>query len=195
MTRMGQTPRKKGRAVGAAASLALSALTFAPGAALAQEGLQDGLIAFEDLPTSALLELYTDVGEVLKKRILVPQDWNPPQIYAEQLATKALELKTPKDGVAIGTDGARYRIVGLRVADETTPVKVTGLGAGDGFDELAVILFQQDYQIMAAAVFPSSVIAPKLQDGAVTLSKDVLTAQGVRSVTSKIYRFANESFQ
>lgn len=186
---MGQSPRRKGARAAFAVGLS-AALLAAP--TTAQEGLQDGLIAFEDLSSSALLELYADVGEVLKRRALVPTEWNPPQVYAERLAMKALSLTDAADGYAKGPDG-RYRIVGQRVADESTPVRIEGLGAD--FDQLAVVLFQQDFQVMAAAVFPKEVIAPKLENGAVTLSKDVLTAPGVRSVTAKIYRHVNDDFQ
>lgn len=198
---MKQTPRSTRRLAGVVLPAALSALlVIGPAAAQdgspvgAEEGLQDGLIAFEELPSASLLELYADVGLVLKQRGVVPSDWRPSQAYAERLAVKALGLGATQNGLAGGPENARYRVVGLRVADETTPVRLTGLGDATDFDELAVILFQQDFQVMAAAVFPQAVIAPKLEGGAVTLSKDVLTAPGVRSVTTRIYRHINDSF-
>ncbi|MEL6977524.1 MAG: hypothetical protein AAGM38_02450, partial [Pseudomonadota bacterium] len=152
-------------------------------------------VEFDALPSAALLELYTDVGEILTRRGLTPEGWNPPQDYAETLAKEAFAL-TPETerGLMRDAQGRLVRVFGVRMAglEETPLLPRNGLGEAES---VVVILFERDYQLSEAAIAPASLIAEKASIGAVPLGEAFFGAQGVQRVSSRLHRFTAEDFE
>ena len=186
--------------------LALTAILSA-GAAAAQDGgaglggedeielLEDATIAFDQMPTSELLDLFMDVGLVLRHRELLPKSWNPAQDYAQILVRRALRLSVGgQQDRAEGPGGVRFRIVGMRLGPEAGAARISGLETTD-FDRLVVVLFEKRFVIDRAFVVPSDLIAAKASGGALELTPDVVNGAGVEDVTAKVDRFTGDEFR
>ena len=191
------------RAARRAGRLALAGATaaslFAAGAAAQGAGepeiMEDATIAFDEIPTSELMDLFMDVGLVLKKRQLLPEDWNPAQDYAEILVRKALKLsKGSSSGLAQGAGGVRFRIVGEREPQDGPPAPVAGLKPSE-FDRLVVVLFEKRFAVDRAVVMPSELVASKAPGGELALTPANLRGAGVEDVTVKIDRLVGDDFR
>lgn len=156
-------------------------------------------VQFKALPNAALLELYTDVGEILRERDVIRPDWNPAQDYAEHLAKQAFLLdpapETP--GLMRDAQGALVRVVGLRRhgLDETPLLPSAALPKAGGAERMVVILFERDYQLSDAAIAPAQAVAAKAGGGAVALDEAFFAAPEIQSVSARLYRFAGEDFE
>ena len=183
-----------GALAGMLAAAASASSAFAQSAGGDFDEVLDPSAAFDQMPTSELLDLYTDVGLVLQKRRLLPAGWNPAQDYAEILVIKALKLtKDDRRGRATGAGGVKFRIVGVLPREDNAPVRLTGLGSGD-FDRLAVVIFDDRFVIDRAVVAPRDVVAAKSSGGALVLSDAVLEHAGVEDVTVKVDRLTGDEF-
>ncbi|MEM9724147.1 MAG: hypothetical protein AAF909_01630 [Pseudomonadota bacterium] len=161
-------------------------------------GFEDDGVAFDALPNSALLELYTEVGVVLKRRGLMRPDWDPAQDYAMYLAGKTLDLQASSDGAALGDGraqgpgGVRFLVRGVRMGEpsESPPLDT---GAPGEFDRLAVLMFLPDYTVHRAVVLPQDALAGR--SNPLALTEAVLSAPGVEDITNRVYRFVGDGFE
>jgi len=111
-----------------------------------------------------LLQLHTGVLDELKRRKVVRTKNNPVGDYTEWLVSKALGLELTTNSSAgydgIDPDGNRIQIKGRRV---TSGNKSRQLGAirklsERQFDELAAVIFDENYQVVDAVLIPREVI-------------------------------------
>lgn len=191
--------RRRRTALTAAAALLFA--TAAGSSTLAQSddfGDEQDAVAFTELPTSALLELYTDVGEVLQARDLVSTDWNPARLYAEQLAIDALSLKRATTSRRLeGPGGVDYAVLAARLNEpqETPLLRNLDALAESPPDRLVLVLFQRDFQVDAAVVLPRDVIAGAIVNGAMSVTQELLSEPAVETITPRLVRFASENFE
>lgn len=119
------------------------------------------------LTAPELLKLHAAVSDELRARGVTRSSNNPVGDLAEHLFCKAFGwTRSPKsepEADAVGPDGRRYQIKARRI---TAHNKSRQLGAlrklpGQGFDELAAVLFAPDYTVSRAAVIPHRVVADR----------------------------------
>jgi hypothetical protein len=146
--------------------------------------------------TSAeLLKLYAVIGTELRKRGIVRTE-NITGDVAEYLFCLALNLTpTPKAHIdAVDGCGNRYQIKGRRVTPRNQSRELGAIRdmAGQHFDFLAGLLFDETYGIHRAAVIPHAVVLERAKFVARSdshkfiLRDDIWEAPGVRDVTPEL---------
>lgn len=147
------------------------------------------------LTPAALLALHARIGEELRVRGITRSANSPTGDLAEYLFcnafgwTQAGSSKANLD--ATGPDGTRYQIKGRRVTAHNGSRQLSAIRDLDckHFDELAGVLFREDYRVLRAALVPRSVVCDRATFVARTnshkffLRDDVWEAPGVRDVT------------
>lgn len=150
------------------------------------------------MSVAALLVLHAQVGEELRERGVVRSANNPTGDLAEYLFCRAFgwtQAPNSERGYdAIGPDGTRYQIKGRRVHRRNKSRQLSAIRDIDGghFDVLAGVLFDDDFNVMKAALVPigyvveRSIYIAHTNSNKFILRDDVWTAPGVRDVTAQI---------
>lgn len=111
-----------------------------------------------------LLQLQSDVINELKRRKVVRTKNNPLGDYTEWLVAKGLGLELATNSSAgydgIDSEGIKIQIKGRRITPDN---KSRQLGAirnleGRDFDQLAAVIFNENYEIIDALLIPHEVI-------------------------------------
>ncbi len=109
-----------------------------------------------------LLALHIAIMEELRARDVLRSANNPTGDLAEYLFCAAFgwaqEGNSAKAFDAMGDDGTRYQIKGRRIHRRDKSRQMSAIRDLDGFDILAAVLFDDDYQIMRAALVPATVV-------------------------------------
>lgn len=114
---------------------------------------------------SELLALHAAIMEELRERNVLRSANNPTGDLAEYLCCTsfgwAQESNSAKAFDAKGDDGTRFQIKGRRIHRRNGSRQLSAIRDLDGFDILAAVLFDDDYQVMRAALIPVSVVREK----------------------------------
>lgn len=145
-----------------------------------------------------LLALHAGIGEELRQRGVVRSANNPTGDLAEYLFCQAFgwtQAPNSERGFdATGSDATRYQIKGRRVHRRNKSRQLSAmrdLAAGQ-FDVLAAVLFDDDFNIVRAALIPISIVEKRATFVAHTnsskfmLRDDVWDELGVQDVTVQI---------
>jgi hypothetical protein len=122
------------------------------------------LVEFEALE---LLELYSDIIIELCERGIIRTVNNPAADYAEHLVAAALSLKpappSTKGYDAIDENGNKYEVKARRLTRRNKPTRFSAIRKLDeeSFDYLAAVLFEEDFSINRAYVFPLAFVQQK----------------------------------
>jgi len=157
-------------------------------------------IDVSELSSLTLLALHGKIAEELRSRGITRTLNNPVGDLAEYLFCKAFGWQQANNSHArvdaVDSEGIRYQIKGRRI---TTGNKSRQLGAirdlsGAHFEYLAGVLFNENYEIVKAALIPCAVVVERATFVANTnshkflLRDDVWQASGVRDVTVELRR-------
>lgn len=150
------------------------------------------------LPVAELLVLHAQIGEELRDRGVVRSANNPTGDLAEYLFCRAFGWQQAPNSErgydATGSDGTRYQIKGRRIHRRNKSRQLSAIRDINGghFDVLAGVLFDDDFNVMKAALIPIAFVIERSTFIAHTnsnkfmLRDDVWNAPGVRDVTAKI---------
>lgn len=150
------------------------------------------------LSVAELLVLHAQIGEELRGRGVVRSANNPTGDLAEYLFCRAFGWKQAPNSErgydAIGPDGARYQIKGRRVHRRNRSRQLSAIRdiGGGHFDVLAGVLFDDDFNVVKAALIPIAFVVERSSYVAHTnsnkfmLRDDVWTAPSVRNVTAEV---------
>lgn len=152
----------------------------------------------KSLSVAELLVLHAQVGEELRDRGVVRSANNPTGDLAEYLFCRAFGWRQAPNSErgydAIGPDGIRYQIKGRRIHRRNKSRQLSAIRdiGGGHFDVLAGVLFDDDFNVVRAALIPIAFVAERSTYIAHTnsnkfmLRDDVWSAPGVRDVTAEI---------
>jgi hypothetical protein len=121
----------------------------------------------EDLSGMApleLLRLHVRIADELRRRNITRNSSNPTGDLAEYIFWKAFGWTLTGHANpfidALGPDGIRYQIKGRRVTLENKSRQLSTIRelTEAGFDFLAAVLFDHDYNILRAAIIPVDVV-------------------------------------
>lgn len=150
------------------------------------------------LSVAELLVLHAQIGEELRERGVVRSANNPTGDLAEYLFCRAFGWQQAPNSVrgydAIGPDGTRYQIKGRRIHRRNKSRQLSAIRDIEKghFQVLAAVLFDDDFQVMKAALVPVELVVERSTFIAHTnsnrfmLRDDVWSAPGVRDVTAEI---------
>lgn len=150
------------------------------------------------LSVAELLVLHAQIGEELRDRGVVRSANNPTGDLAEYLFCRAFGWQQATNSErgydAIGLDGTRYQIKGRRIHRRNKSRQLSAIRdiGGGHFHVLAGVLFDDDFNVMKAALIPAALVVNRSTFIARTncnrfmLRDDVWTAPGVRDVTAEI---------
>lgn len=150
------------------------------------------------LSVAELLVLHAQVSEELRDRGVVRSANNPTGDLAEYLFCRAFGWQQAANSErgydAIGSDGIRYQIKGRRIHRRNKSRQLSAIRDIDGghFDMLAGVLFDDDFNVVRAALVPIAFVVERSTYIAHTnsnkfmLRDDVWAAPGVRDVTTEI---------
>jgi hypothetical protein len=111
-----------------------------------------------------LLSTHCAILEELRKRDVVRSKNNPTGDYAEWLVSQKLglrlETKSAKGYDATDANGVRYQIKGRRVTPDNPSTQLGVIRNLDGkdFDVLIAVVFDESWQVRAAAKIPHDII-------------------------------------
>ncbi|GLS36569.1 hypothetical protein GCM10010869_21580 [Mesorhizobium tianshanense] len=175
--------------------------------ALWADGVRKGWLPLEDGPATdrmkslsvaELLVLHAQIGEELRDRGVVRSANNPTGDLAKYLFCRAFGWRQAPNSErgydAIGTDGTRYQIKGRRIHRRNKSRQLSAIRDIEGghFDVLAGVLFDDDFNVVKAALIPIAFVVERSTYIAHTnsnkfmLRDDVWTTPGVRDVTAEI---------
>ncbi|CAB4327808.1 hypothetical protein GJU89_15430 [Brucella sp. 09RB8918] len=150
------------------------------------------------LSVAELLVLHAQIGEELRDRGVVRSANNPNGDLAEYLFCHAFGWQQAPNSErgydATGADGTRYQIKGRRIHRRNKSRQLSAIRDINGghFDVLAGVLFDDDFNVMKAALIPIAFVIERSTFIAHTnsnkfmLRDDVWNAPGVRDVTAEI---------
>lgn len=145
-----------------------------------------------------LLVLHAQIGEELRDRGVVRSANNPTGDLAEYLFCRAFEWKQAPNSErgydATGPDGIRYQIKGRRIYRRNKSRQLSAIRDIEGghFQVLAGVLFDDDFNVMKAALIPAALVAERstfitrTNSNRFMLRDDVWNAPGVVDVTAEI---------
>lgn len=117
---------------------------------------------FEGKSTAELLKLHAEIMEELRTRNVLRSANNPTGDLAEYLFCAAFGWNQAPNSVKgfDATDGAgmRYQIKGRRIHRRNPSRQLSAIRDLDGFDVLAAVLFDDDYNIVRAALVPAGTV-------------------------------------
>lgn len=120
---------------------------------------------FEAKSTAELLKLHAAIMEELRNRNVLRSANNPTGDLAEYLFCSAFGWDQASNSVkgldATDAAGTRYQIKGRRVHRRNPSRQLSAIRDLEGFDVLAAVLFDDDYNITRAALIPGAVIKEK----------------------------------
>lgn len=175
--------------------LKVSSLTKNPDVPLTSSPAPDSITA---LSVAELLVLHAQIGEELRDRGVVRSANNPTGDLAEYLFCRAFGWKQAPNSErgydAIGPDGMRYQIKGRRIHRRNKSRQLSAIRdiGGGHFDVLAGVLFDDDFNVMKAALVPITFVVEHstyishTNSNKFMLRDDVWNAPGVRDVTAEI---------
>lgn len=109
-----------------------------------------------------LLELEVDVLEELRERKVLRTANNPTGDVAEYIFCKAFgwhqEPNSNKSFDATDAQGTRYQIKGRRLHGRNKSRQMSAIRDLGGFDFLAGVLFNKDYNVLRAALVPINIV-------------------------------------
>ncbi|MBB4017731.1 hypothetical protein GGR16_002765 [Chelatococcus caeni] len=118
--------------------------------------------SLRDKPTPELLVLHATIMEELRARNVLRTANNPTGDLAEYLFCAAFgwvqEANSAKAFDATGDDGTRYQIKARRIHHRNKSRQLSAIRSFDGFDVLAAVLFDEDYQVVRAALIPAEIV-------------------------------------
>ena len=151
-----------------------------------------------DLTPAQLLALHARLGDELRDRGVTRSSNNPTGDLAEYLFCKAFGWTQAGNSHAnvdaVDCDGKRYQIKGRRLTRHNKSRQLSAIRDlhGGHFDFLAVVLFNEDYTILRAALIPHSVAMDRAKFVEHTnshnfmLRDDIWSADGVTDVTKEL---------
>ena len=110
---------------------------------------------------SDLLELHRQINEELRLRNIVRTANNPIGDLAEWLFCRAFNWKmAPNSEKSFDADDGTYtyQIKARRLHHRNSSRQMSAIRDLDGFDFLAVVLFDENYRIVTAAIIPNSIV-------------------------------------
>ncbi len=119
---------------------------------------------FDNLNVKELLQLQASITNELIERKVVRTQNNPLGDYTEWLVAKALELELETNSRAgydgISTAGVRVQIKGRRVSSKSNSRQLSAIRKYEekDFDELAAVIFDEDFNIIEALLIPHEVV-------------------------------------
>lgn len=152
----------------------------------------------KSMSVAELLVLHAQIGEELRDRGVVRSANNPTGDLAEYLFCRAFGWKQAPNSErgydAVGEDGTLYQIKGRRIHRRNKSRQLSAIRDIEGghFHVLAGVLFDDDFNVMKAALIPVAFVVEKSTFIARTnsnrfmLRDDVWTTPGVRDVTAEI---------
>lgn len=147
----------------------------------------------DDLRTKSiaeLLALHAAILEELRDRGVLRSANNPTGDLAEHLFCQAFGWTQERNSVkafdATGRDGTRYQVKGRRLHRRNRSRQLSAIRDLDGFDILAVVLFDDAYSIQRAALIPAAVVRAHSTYIAHTNSNRFLMRDGIWDVPGVI---------
>lgn len=108
-----------------------------------------------------LLSLYDGLLVELRRRNLVRSAFNPVADYGEQLFCAAMgwqrEHHQGQDYDATTREGARVKIKARRLNRASPPIRSGSIHDKDGFDLIALALFDSEFRVEEAVVIPREI--------------------------------------
>jgi hypothetical protein len=163
------------------------------------KGEVEGLMTkLQDMKVAELLKLHAEINEQLRARGILRSANSPTGDLAEYLFCKAFSWQQANNSVrgydATDSKGTRYQIKARRVHRRNKSRQLSAIRdlASGNFDILAGILFDDDYNVIRAALIPRAVIEARSQYIAHTNSNNFMLRDeiwllgGVEDVTDKI---------
>ncbi|MCJ9720122.1 hypothetical protein MOV66_02540 [Agrobacterium sp. SHOUNA12C] len=121
--------------------------------------------ALENKTTAELLTLHAAIMEELRSRNVLRSANNPTGDLAEYLFCAAFGWQQAANSVkgydALDSKGIRYQIKGRRIHLRNKSRQLSAIRDLDGFDVLAVVLFDDSYNITKAALIPAATVQEK----------------------------------
>jgi hypothetical protein len=145
-----------------------------------------------------LLKLHGGINEELRARGILRSANNPTGDLAECLFCRAFGWRQANNSVrgydATDAEGRRYQIKGRRVHRRNKSRQLSAIRdlAGETFDVLAGVLFDDDYNVLRAALIPRAVVEARSKyiehtnSNKFILHDDVWSLDGVEDVTERI---------
>lgn len=152
------------------------------------------------LTLPALLTLHVEIMEDLRERDVIRSANNPTGDLAEYLFCKAFGWDQAPNSMksydALDADNIRYQIKGRRVHKRNSSRQLSAIRdfESQGFDWLAVVLFDDDYGIKRAGLVPRAIVALRGTHVSHTnslkfmMTESVWDEDGVRDVTTTLKR-------
>jgi hypothetical protein len=156
------------------------------------------MASIEALSVAELLALHAEIGEELRERGIVRSANNPTGDLAEYLFCTAFGWQQAPNSErgydATGSDGTRYQIKVRRIHRRNKSRQLSAMRdiSSRNFDVLAGVLFDDDFNVMRAALVPIALVIERSKFVARTnsnrfmLRDDVWKAPDVRDVTAEI---------
>ncbi|ARS67269.1 hypothetical protein I7G86_19460 [Sinorhizobium meliloti] len=120
---------------------------------------------FEGKTTAELLKLHAAIMEELRNKNVLRSANNPTGDLAEYLFCAAFgwqqAANSEKGFDATDANGIRYQIKGRRIHRRNKSRQLSAIRDLEGFDVLAVVLFDDDYNIIRAALIPAAAVRKK----------------------------------
>jgi hypothetical protein len=120
---------------------------------------------FEGKPTSELLKMHASIMEELRTRNILRSANNPTGDLAEYLFCAAFGWDQASNSVkgfdATDAAGVRYQVKGRRMHHRNKSRQLSAIRDLEGFDVLAAVLFDDDYNIVQRALIPAAVVKEK----------------------------------
>ena len=150
----------------------------------------------KDVSLQDLLGLHASIMDELRNRGVTRSANNPTGDLAEFLFCRAFAWDRASNSQS-GFDardgcGKRYQIKGCRLHRHNRSRQMSAIRDRDGFDALAAVLFNHEYQVFRAALIPSGVVRDRAKFVEHTnsykfmLTDDVWDDERVRDVTGDL---------
>lgn len=117
-----------------------------------------------ELTVKELLRQHSSIIDELKRRRIVRTKNNPVGDYAEWLVAKSLGLELARNSSAgydgIDSKGVKIQIKGRRITPENKSRQLSAIRKLEekDFDQLAAVIFDENYEIIDAVLIPHEVI-------------------------------------
>lgn len=117
-----------------------------------------------ELTVKELLQQHSSIIDELKRRKIVRTNNNPVGDYTEWLVAKGLGLELTGNSSAgydgIDSKGVKIQIKGRRITPENKSRQLSAIRKLEkrDFDQLATVIFDENYEIIDAALIPHEVI-------------------------------------
>ncbi len=159
---------------------------------------------YSALSVSDLLKTHTGVLDELRARGILRSANNPTGDYAEWLFCRAFGWEQAANSVkgydATDTEGTRFQIKGRRLHQHNTSRQLSAIRDLAGFDVLAGVLLNAEFDVARAALIPASVVRDRSKFTEHTnshrflLRDDIWDAAGVQDVTADLRAVISRDF-